>query len=39
MKAGNPKGLNNIYCSKDLTTHGHINNERAVKNKNKLPEI
>ena len=34
MKAGNP-----IYWSKDLITHGHINNERAVKNKNKLPEI
>ena len=34
MKAGNP-----IHWSKDLIIHGHINNERAVKNKNKLPEI
>ena len=42
MKAENPKKMNNIYWSKDLImiiTHGHINNERAVKNKNKLPEI
>ena len=34
-----PQKMNNIYWFKDLITHGHINNERAVKNKNKLPEI
>ena len=34
-----PLKMNNICCSKDLITHVHINNERAVKSKNKLPEI
>ena len=34
-----PLKMNNICCSKDLITHVHINNERAVNNKNKVPEI
>ena len=34
-----PPKMNNICCSKDLITHVHINNERAVNNKNKVPEI
>ena len=34
-----PPKMNNICCSKDLRTHVHINNERAINNKNKVPEI
>ena len=34
-----PPKMNNICCSKDLITHVHINNERAVIKKNKVPEI
>ena len=38
-KGRKPLKMNNICCSKDLITHVHINNERAVNNKNKVPEI